>query len=171
MRTFATGRLAKIAFLHFPGHRGQLRRIERACPGAKSATNAHAGVDQNYSIIATLADCTDRARGLAGRITAMHAGHGHIHCLDIRKLTAFHLDHFTPSRANFNLVPGLAGDLTSVAFDAKFGCEIESMLHVSAPNSGRAHPDLAFVVAIGAGYAIGMNFHQIVGMGTFAFGN
>src|SRR6266853_827623 len=80
-RPLLTRGLAEVALLHFP--RRDLRCAERARPGAEAAADALARIDRDDAGLRALADGGDGAGSAARRIAAMHAGHRHVHRLDV----------------------------------------------------------------------------------------
>ena len=97
-RPLAPRGLAEVALLHLPCPGRELRRIERARPGAEPAADALVGIDDDDSVVGPLRDRGDRARGPARRVTAVHARHRHVHRLDVGKRPALDLHHLAPSR-------------------------------------------------------------------------
>src|SRR5260370_34194051 len=164
---------AKSVFIHFPAraeiaHLGILRRAERARVDTITAANALI-LGMQHDAIRGRVNALDRTNRLAGRIGAVHTGHGH---RTLARLAVIDRDNAPTIEPPRHLVFVLAGGRAGVALEATIG--VAKKLHPGhARNSlGRrdlTEGDLGFlhvghrIVAIGRHRVGALTEHKRVG--------
>src|SRR5260370_27393320 len=113
---------AKSVFIHFPAraeiaHLGILRRAERARVETITAANALI-LGMQHDAIRGRVNALDRTNRLAGRIGAVHTGHGH---RTLARLAVIDRDNAPAIEPPRHLVFVLAGGRASVALDGTVG--------------------------------------------------